>query len=199
MKNILISCVLLIGLLPLSVTALTIDTNPWDGGDTIGWLGSGQSFTVDNTENIFDDITFYFNQDSWGRTFDFYLTDAANFGNTLYTTSFTAAASSLININQSLIGGSTVYALIDFRGFNGVTTNIKNQSYYTGGNSFFGPVNNVTAFTTLDHRFIANFSGESIAVPAPIPATLTLVGLGLAALGFSRRKRAYSLNHPTEG
>ena len=178
-----------ITLASLEVSALVIDTNPgWDGSVNSGWLGSGQSLTVDLTENVFDSIGFYFDTASWGRTFDFYVSDALNGGNILYSTAFTVTDGiNLFNINQAMTPGSTIYALIDYRGFSGATAHFSYTDSYAGGNSSFGAVGSQVSYVGLDHRFIATFSD---ALSVSEPHTLALLSLGLVGIGlFSKRRK----------
>jgi len=165
---------------------LIIDTNAtWDGGVNSGWLGSGQTLTVDATDNFFEDIGFYFDEASWGQTFDFAIFDALNGGNTLFSTNFAVGSGiNVIDVSQAFAAGSTIYVQMDYRGFNGLTAHFSYIDGYAGGHSLFGSIGSMNGtYTTLDHRFIANFSA------VPEPGTLALFGIGLLGMGLARRKK----------
>ena len=173
-----------------SASALTIDnTAPWDGNVNSGWSGSGQSFTVDATENYLENMTFYFDSASAGRTFSFRVSDAFMGGVDYFTTSVViAAGANTINIGAALAPGSLAYAIFDYNGYSGRTAHFNNTDGYAGGHSFFG---NNSGYTGFDHRFAATLSGgggtTTSDVPLPAGFPLVLAGLGMFAL-VKRRK-----------
>ncbi len=172
-----------------SASALTIDTNAgWDGSTNSGWYGSGQSLSVDSIENHFDSIGFYFDIDSYGNTFDFILSDQLNGGGTLFSTSFVVSNGiNIIDIDLDMTANSTIFALMDYNGFNGRTAQFSFTDSYAGGNSSFGPIGSQSDYKGLDHRFIAEFSSGANAVPEP--GTMLLMGTGLLGLvGYSRKR-----------
>lgn len=158
--------------------ATIIDTNPgWDGSINNGWLGSGQSLTVDATDTFFEYITFYFDAESNGKTFDFELRDALNGGSTLFSTSFTVSGlANTLFINQNMAANALLFAQLDYRGFNGRTAHFSYTDSYAGGNSSFGAIGAQGDWASLDHRFIAKFTS--------VPEPSTLMVLLLALIGF---------------
>ncbi len=170
-----------------TANAVVIDTTAtWDGNINNGWLGSGQSLTVDATDTFFDDITFSFDAASNGQTFNFVLSDALNGGSTLFSTLFTVNSGfGFIDINTNLLGGSTVYALMDYNGYSGQSAYFQ-SNVYAGGNSNFGANGSKVNFASLDHVFVANFTQSN---QVPEPASIALFALGLAGIGFSRKNK----------
>ena len=174
-----------------SASAATIDTSgAWSGSVNSGWYGSGQSLTVDGTDNVLNSITFYFDAESVGRTFDLTITDSLSGGTAVFATSFVVSPATTIDVGAALTPGSIVFALIDYNGFNGRTAHY-GTGVYGGGNSVFD-IQDVgddwTSFSRLDHRFTAEF-GVS-AVPLPAGAPFLIAGIAaLAGLGAFRRRR----------
>lgn len=170
-----------------SINATVIDTTAtWSGNINSGWYGSGQSFSVDVNDTFFNDVTFSFDASSNGQIFDFILSDALNGGNTLFSTSFAVNSGlGFIDIDTNLIGGSTVYALIDYNGYSGLSAYFQSD-VYAGGNSNFGANGSKSEFAGLDHVFVANFTQNN---SIPEPTSIALLGLALAGIGFSRKKK----------
>ena len=171
-----------------TVNATVIDTTAtWTGGINSGWFGSGQSFTVDVNDTFFDDVTFSFDDASNGLTFDFLLSDALNAGSALFSTSFVVSNGlGFIDIDTNLIAGSTVYALIDYNSYSGLSAHYQSD-VYAGGSSNFGANGSKSDFSGLDHVFVANFTQAS---QVPEPVSIVLLGLGLMAICLSRKSKA---------
>ncbi|WP_028584745.1 PEP-CTERM sorting domain-containing protein [Desulfogranum mediterraneum] len=169
------------------VSALSIDTSAdWAGVINNGWTSSGQSLTVDAGESFLEDIGFYYDTASVGQVFDFYLTDALVGGNVLFSSSFEVESGlNLIDVDRALAPQSTVYALVDYRGFSGSTAHFIGADVYSGGNSFFGhgaALGDLVSYGGLDHRFVATFSNGG-GTPVPEPGTTLLFGVGV--VGFA--------------
>ena len=195
-KTLLVSLCAAAGLMvSTAAQALVIDTNPtWDGSTNNGWYGSGQSLTIDATDNWLHDISFYFAPDSAGHVFNFSISDALTGGTAFYATSFAAVAGiNTFTVDHAFTAGSTIYALFDYNGFSGSTANYSNNDGYAGGHSFFLSGSQwAETFASLDHRFIANFAdGPDANAPAvPLPATLPLVLGGFGLMALARRRNA---------
>jgi hypothetical protein len=193
MKNTALS--LLICGLASEVNAATIDTNPyWTGSDTGGFYGSGQSLSVDAVESYIVDLTFYFSPDSNGRTFDFFIRDQLNGGQILFqaaTTILTGA--NTIQVGEFFTPGSMIFVQFDYRGFGVPSYGGQSTHYiqtsgvdpYTGGYGTFGAVGSQQAITSVDLRFIANFSTGPLST-VPLPGSLGLLAAGLAAIALAR-------------
>jgi len=172
-----------------AASATVIDTtSTWSGSVNNGWFGSGQSFNVGAPDTYFDDITFSFASAANGKTFSFALSDALNGGNTLFSTSFNIVNGfGFIDVNTSVLAGSTVYALIDYNGYNGASAYFQGN-VFAGGNSNFGATGSKVAYSGLDHVFVANFTGGASS-QVPEPAPMVLFGLGLLGLAVARRRQ----------
>ena len=173
-------------------SALTIDNHTGISGTSNAyWAGGAQSLTLDATQSHFYSIGFSFASQSWGRDFDFLLSDALHGGKNLFSTTFNVIAGiNVIDINLNMTAGSTIYALVDYNGFTGRSIDITNENLYTGGNSFFYKVDtsNIVSFVETDHRFIAEF-GPPETAPVPVPATILLFSTGLTGLIGTKLRR----------
>ncbi len=152
-----------------------------------GWLGSGQSITVPFAATYFNSFTVYADAAASGRTFTFRIYDALNGGNILYNGGgvLISTGANTININQTFAAGSVIFAEFDYNGYSGRSLQYLNN-VYVGGNSSFGPVGSQSGFSSLDHRFTADFSGN---VPDG-GATIGLLGLAMSGMAWMRRKLA---------
>ncbi|MDH5378582.1 MAG: hypothetical protein OEX00_09685 [Gammaproteobacteria bacterium] len=183
-----------LSLLVNAANAVVIDnSDAWTGDVSGEWHGAGQSFTVDTTENYLESIGFYFGEETTGNLFNLQLTDAANGGTLLYESSFSVTDGlTLIDINEFLSAGSTVYAHIIFNGLGTIQYNVDT---YDGGHAMF-LVETLYAFESVDYdlRFIANFTdgqssgGNDPSTPVPAPMSLLLMAFGVLGLAFSKRR-----------
>ena len=148
-----------------------------------GWAGSGQSFTV-TSDNVFDYFTFYADTAAEGQLFDIRVMDALNGGSALFSSTDYAvtAGANTVTINQAFTSGSTIFVQIDYNGYMGLSLQFFDADLYAGGNSSFENDGVFQSISSLDHRFVAQFSGGSVPDTA---STLALLGgtfVGLAAL-----------------
>ena len=175
-----------------SLSATTIDTSgDWSGTTNFGWLGSGQSITVPTWDTFFQNLTVYADTAAAGQVFTFTIFDALNGGSVLFSGGavLISAGANTVTINQAFAADSVIFAQFDYNGYSGASLQYNDNATYAGGNSSFGPVGSQSNFATLDHRFVANFSGGSNAVSEG-GATLALFGLGLLGLAGLRRRFA---------
>lgn len=116
---------------------------------------------------------------------------AENRGDTLYTIDDTTGVATAL-INMTLDGSEVVQV-------NGLTTNPDDGSLWgilrhdDSNARFLATIDTTTGIATSVGQLSDNFAGiefvgSTVPVSVPVPATLLLFGLGLAGLGWSRKK-----------
>lgn len=178
-----------------SASALTIiDTYPSSSGwQTSGWGATAQSFTVPVVDNVLSDWTF--NLAGSGTNYKFSIVQMTgglpDINQSLYTVTnpWSVGDQNINGINLSLTSGTQYAAVIDFLGYAGSSVEFGPDTY-AGGNGFWGFTNSNgwTNFSGLDHIFQASFVSGGNNVPEP--ASLALLGLGIAGIYLSKRKKA---------
>ena len=171
------------------------------GGDTLSAIGGGELITFDGLAGNYTTLA------TPGVTF----TSSGSFSvDTNYSGSYnttglhitdTDSSSFTFNFTGIVTDFAFVHGATDFittlTGWNGSTL-IESHSFqnsYSSNNGMFTGLSNNAGFThaTLtisrsDYIFIDNFSYRTTSVPEPL--SIALLGLGLAGIGFSRKKNA---------
>jgi hypothetical protein len=194
MRFLLVPVIAGLGSLAAQATVV-IDTTAGAPSPTFNFLGSVQTFTAP-TESVLQDWTFFLAERAGGGSVEFSIYNwsvDAPVGPALYTTtlSWNAAggATGVAGINLALSPGNLYGAVIDLLGYSGLSV-LYTDDLYAGGAgqwTLAPPAGPWFEYSYLDHEFIAVFDGGAT---IPEPASLALLGLGIAGLSLQRKKRA---------
>ncbi len=153
------------------------------------WAGSAQGVTAIG-EGLLNDISFVFDAESAGKSFQFSISTALSGGTTLFTQAVTIVAGlNTVTTNLQLQPGTAVFAIWDFQGLSGKTTAFGGNTYDSGISAFFS-YGRWSEFRDYDLTFTARFDVAPSVPPAPVPvpaAGLLLLG-ALGGLTLLRRK-----------
>jgi hypothetical protein len=194
MKKLL--CGILITLSPITHATLITGT----GGDTLAAIGGGELITFDGLQGNYNSlvtsgVTFtssgpfsidtsysgsynttgvhLTDQDSASFTFDF--------TNTVTNFAFVHGATDYVTTITGWNGGNIVES------HNFQNSNASNDGMFVGLSNNSGFTHATLTMSSSDYIFIDNFSYSATSVPEPL--SIALLGLGLAGIGFSRKKK----------
>jgi hypothetical protein len=131
--------IVLASLLDAPATATTVDTtDAWSGAITYGWFGSGTSLIAPDGATSLDSISFFFEGDAAGQTFDFWIASDFYSANVLFEQSFTAVSGQkTFLIDLALEPGDLLYTFMDFGDYAGYSTLYTPYDTYSGGLAYF--------------------------------------------------------------
>lgn len=136
-------------------------------------LADATTVTALNATTFSNGANWYFNTYSWGFAGD---TDSINQNQ---ADNLGTGERDRLSWHTGIEGAGYNFVLPD-----GVTAPIEFDGGWRAGN------NTRLNRTDLWERFVFTASSDQQPVPVPVPATLALFGLGLAGLGWNRRKKA---------
>ncbi|WP_295436385.1 hypothetical protein [uncultured Thiodictyon sp.] len=122
----------------------------------------------------------------WDGSLAFYeSTNSTNIQNDLFT-----GANGFGKQDPSFVAWTVTFDVVTTQIGTAAIVMIDDRSYLTTGSPTQPPVMDYKHGGSQTSFYPNPTTGSSITIEAPIPAPLTLIGVGLAALGASRRKRA---------
>ncbi len=189
MKNITQSLLFILLLTGFANAQALVINGPSLPNTNTGWIDNGLSITALQDTSL---TSFTYNNQGLADTLR--LTDTA--GNILETFNMGAGSTTqVIDVSWSLLAGMTYYLIAEQNFGNNGTWNgfssypVSNADIRINGwvSDVFAGGSNIASGTQYWFHFTDITTGDNVGA-VPVPAPLALIGLGLAAIGWARRK-----------